>query len=317
MWVSHPARFVNKLLGEVVSKSREREGRGLGSAGGNKNRKQRRYSPTVERLEEVRLLSSASQAHPLANVAAAHDLLTDMPGAVSHLGVGSQPFSSATWDAALVETELGDILGTAGTSISTSTSAGTTLSPTVSASPEAAVDIKALSSGLTQLNKYLSRAWYRAGISPQLHDDSSQAVYTTLLQHLGRRTFDSLVTDVGHSGIKDVFTRETSEGLAFFRAVDMVKKRAQRERMHQSLDALDVASPIDQQGLGGSRRQALLEAIDRTLSPREAALIRDTLMGKSPAEIADEWGVAPKTVSNEKTRVLQKLRMALSDHEMN
>ena len=45
-------------------------------------------------------------------------------------------------------------------------------------------------------------------------------------------------------------------------------------------------------------------------SVREAALIRDTLMGKSPAEIADEWGVAPKTVSNEKTRVLQKLRLA-------
>ncbi len=142
-------------------------------------------------------------------------------------------------------------------------------------------------------------------------------MYATLLQHLGRDSFDSLITDVGHSGIKDVFTRETSEGLAFFRAVDMVKKRAQRERVHQSLDSLDVAGPIDGHGVGGSRRQALLEAIERTLSPREAALIRDTLMGKSPAEIADEWGVAPKTVSNEKTRVLQKLRLALSDHEMN
>ncbi len=142
-------------------------------------------------------------------------------------------------------------------------------------------------------------------------------MYATLLQQLGRSSFDSLIADVGHSGIKDVFTRETSEGLAFFRAVDMVKKRAQRERNHQSLDSLDVAGPIDQHGLGGSRRQALLEAIDRTLSPREAALIRDTLMGKTPAEIADQWGVAPKTVSNEKTRVLQKLRMALSDHEMN
>jgi DNA-binding CsgD family transcriptional regulator len=40
-------------------------------------------------------------------------------------------------------------------------------------------------------------------------------------------------------------------------------------------------------------------------------------MGKTPAEIADQWGVAPKTVSNEKTRVLQKLRLALADHEMN
>ncbi len=286
----------------------------MGTAGGNQKRKQRRYSPTVERLEEVRLLSAATQAHPLASLAAEHDMLSDLPGAVSHLGVGAHPFSSATWDAALEQT---DILGSAEASSPLAPSAETTASSAISAGPQATVDLKALNSGLTQLNKYLSRAWYRAGISPQLHDDSSQAVYATLLQNLGRSSFDSLIADVGHSGIKDVFTRETSEGLAFFRAVDMVKKRVQRERVHQSLDSVDVAGPIDSHGPGGSRRQALLEAIERTLSPREAALIRDTLMGKSPAEIADEWGVAPKTVSNEKTRVLQKLRLALSDHEMN
>ena len=34
-------------------------------------------------------------------------------------------------------------------------------------------------------------------------------------------------------------------------------------------------------------------------------------MGKTPAEIASQWGVAPKTVSNEKTRVIQKLRDAM------
>ena len=44
------------------------------------------------------------------------------------------------------------------------------------------------------------------------------------------------------------------------------------------------------------------------VQPREASLVYDTLMGKTPAEIALQWGVAPKTVSNEKTRVIQKLR---------
>ncbi len=251
--------------------------------------------------------------------AAEHDLLADLPGAVSHAGDDATPFSTAAWDEALVQTELSDILGTAGASSSSSTVApgAAKSSPTVLSQPAATVDFKDLTSGLSQLNKYLSRAWYRAGISPQLHDDSTQAVYVTLLQQLGRGSFDSLIADVGHSGIKDVFTRETSEGLAFFRAVDMVKKRAQRERVHHSLDALDVAGPVDSHGMSASRRQALLEAIDHTLSPREAALIRATLMGKTPAEIADQWGVAPKTVSNEKTRVLQKLRLALADHEMN
>src|SRR5262249_21729589 len=106
------------------------------------------------------------------------------------------------------------------------------------------------------------------------------------------------------------FTRETNEGVAFFRAVDMVKKRAQRERAYQSLDAVDVAasSPTPE---SKARREALREAIDHILSPREASLINDTLMGKTPAEIAHHWGVAPKTISNEKTRVIQKLRDVL------
>ena len=39
-------------------------------------------------------------------------------------------------------------------------------------------------------------------------------------------------------------------------------------------------------------------------------------MGKTPAEIALHWGVAPKTISNEKTRVIQKLRDVLLEQEV-
>ncbi len=41
-------------------------------------------------------------------------------------------------------------------------------------------------------------------------------------------------------------------------------------------------------------------------------MIQATLQGESPAEIANQWGIAPKTVSNEKTRAFQKLRDALT-----
>jgi RNA polymerase sigma factor (sigma-70 family) len=71
--------------------------------------------------------------------------------------------------------------------------------------------------------------------------------------------------------------------------------------------AQSIADPHDQDATA-AQRNALHEAIDRSLNPREAALIQDTLMGKTLAEIAQQWGVASKTVSNEKTRVLQKLR---------
>ena len=140
----------------------------------------------------------------------------------------------------------------------------------------APIDFVGLASGLSQLNKYLSRSWYRAGLPQQVQEDCSQAVYTTLLQNLGRDRFESLLSEVGHWGVKEVFSRETTEGLDFFRAIDMVKKRAQRERVHQPLDAIDVAtSSIDAETQ--SWRDSLQEAINNSLSPREASLINETL----------------------------------------
>jgi hypothetical protein len=78
-----------------------------------------------------------------------------------------------------------------------------------------------------------------------------------------------------------------------------VKKRAHRERRFQPLEASDVvASARDE--IQAQWRGALQEAVDRSLSRREAALIHATLRG-----------VAPKTVSNEKTLVVRKLRDVL------
>jgi DNA-binding CsgD family transcriptional regulator len=275
----------------------------LASRGEKNSRSRREYRPSVEGLEALRLLGSALPARALSDLLTAHDLLSEpLPRGDEAIPQG---VSTATWDEALVQTELSELLGAPAPAAAVSPSSTTT--------PD---DPVALASGLSQLNKYLSKTWYRAGIPSQLHDDSSQAVFATLLQNMGRKPFDDLVADVGHCGVKDVLSRETSDGLSFFRAIDMVKKRAQRERTHQSLDTFDVASD-EATGSRASLRAALREAIQQTLSPREAALIHDTLMGKTPAEIAVQWGVAPKTVSNEKTRVLQKLRSALADYEMN
>jgi DNA-binding CsgD family transcriptional regulator len=252
----------------------------------------------VEAMEALRLLSGTSPAAVLSGIAAEHNLLSDPTTTATPLLNDLSSVSSETWDAALVQTHLADLLS----GVSSSTAV-----PPAQASTTSSTD---LASGLSQLDKYLSRAWYRAGIPIQAHEDCTQAVYATLLQQLGRSQFDLLVSDVGHSGIRDVFSRETNEGVDFFRAVDMVKKRAQRERAHQSLDSMDFPATSSSSETR-AWRDALREAIDQSLSPREASLIRDTLMGKTPAEIALNWGVAPKTVSNEKARVLQKLRTVL------
>jgi RNA polymerase sigma factor (sigma-70 family) len=255
-------------------------------SGPGKRKRRTSYRPTVEALEALRLLSSATQSLP--SLAVERGIL--LHGATSAVDSADLATSDAAWDAALTGTTLADLMGPrAHTSITT-------------------VDAQDIASGMSQLNRYLSRAWYRAGVPAQLHDDSTQAVYVALLQNLGRTRFDQLVGDIGRNGIRDVLSRETEDGPDFFRAIDTIKKRTQRERTYQSLDQIDVASTTPP---NETWRGALQEAIDQSLTPREASLIQDTLMGKTPAEIASAWGVAPKTVSNEKTRVIQKLRDAL------
>lgn len=252
-----------------------------GKGGGKKRRS---YRPAVEMLETLRLLSNAAQ--PLPGIAVPHDLLT----LTSPLEAPApSPVSGTAWDTALDQTRLAELLG----------------------QPSDGADSEAISAGIAQLNRYLSRAWYRAGVPAQMHDDCSQAVYMTLLQNLGRQQFDSLMAEIGHSGIRDVLSRETAEGPDFFRAVDTVKKRAQRERSFQPLDTIDVVASSQEDETQLQRRGAIREAIAQSLNPREAALIHATLNGATPAEIASRWGVAPKTVSNEKTRVIQKLRTVL------
>ena len=259
------------------------------ASGKGECKKRRSYRPSVEALEVIRLLSLGGTAQALPGLAVERDVLPDPAPPV-----GDVPrLSGVAWDAALGQTRLADLLGPL----------------------RVTADTESISSGLDQLNRYLNRAWYRAGIPVQQHDDATQAVYVTLLQNLGSGRFESLLGDIGQNGIRDVLSRETAEGPDFFRAVDTVKKRAQREKTFQPLDTIDMPATSTTDGARADLRGALQEAIDQSLSPREAALIHDTLMGKTPAEIAAQWGVAPKTVSNEKTRVLQKLRAALvADH---
>lgn len=254
-------------------------------SGQERSKTRRSYRPRVESLESLQLLSTlvdtpvglAIHSAPIAPIGS----IADTAPTDAHLA----------WDAALGTATLGDLLDPG------------TANPTDSAHQSA---------GLTQLDRYLARAWVRAGIAPQQFDDCTQAVYTSLLQSLGRDRFDSLLGEIGQFGIRDVLSRETADGPDFFRAIDAVKKRAQRERSWQPLDGIEAASAARTDTTQADWKDTVQEAISQSLNPREAALIQATLQGESPAEIANQWGVASKTVSNEKTRALQKLRDALT-----
>ncbi len=259
---------------------------------GEGRKPRRRYSPRVEALEALRLLDAAAPGLlPLpADVAAPPEAITS-----TH--------SHAAWDVALDHAAFVDLIGPAQTDVSSSDTA----------TFPAQTDSQAVESGLGQLHRYLARSWSRAGIPPQQFEDCSQAVYATLLQQFGRDGFDQTLSEIGREGIPTVLNRDTQRGPDFFRAIDMVKKRALRQKTHLALDdQLDLPEPAGTDGASADWRGALNDAIARSLNAREADLIQATLQGFSPAEIASRWGVAPKTVSNEKTRALNKLRKALS-----
>ena len=245
-----------------------------------RDKSRRSYLPKVEALEALRLLDASSPG--------LGTLITQTIPFVSPVENTANSGHDA-WDAALSQTELAQLLSP-------------TRGPTAN-------DPALLVSGLSQLDRYLARTWSRAGVSQQSFDDCTQAVYTTLLQNWGREPFDELLAEVGVSGIRATLSRDTPDGPDFFRAIDTVKKRAQREKSYTSLDSsTDVAGGDT---LANSWKSALQEAITRNLNPREANLIQLTLEGETPSDIAQLWGVAPKTVSNEKTRAIQKLREAL------
>lgn len=242
----------------------------------------RTYRPGLESLESLRLFSGATAVMP-AVVAS-----LDVPTNTSVLE-GPDDAHPAAWDAALDSSRVSELLGR-----------------------HSPVSESEAHRGVSQIQKYLNRAWARAGLSPQVHEDSTQAVFLTLLQQYGQHGFDRLMGDVGKHGIREVFSRETLEGPDFFRAVDTIKKRAQRLKTAAPMDAVvEVAAHDDSDRQ--LWRDAIEQAIERELNPREADLIRATMRGESPMEIAQQWGLTPKTVSNEKTRAFQKLRASLAE----
>src|SRR5947209_4199656 len=108
----------------------------LGMKGRAKAR--RSYLPKVEALEALRLLDAAPAG-----------IGTIIAQTASIAAPSATPLETGhdTWDAALDQTRLADLLS--------------------DSRPVVADDPAAMASGLSQLDRYLARTWSRAGVAPQ------------------------------------------------------------------------------------------------------------------------------------------------------
>ena len=144
---------------------------------------------------------------------------------------------------------------------------------------------------MTHIGRYLSCVWQRT-IPVCYHEDCTQEVLAIYLERMGRTRLESLINN----------PKIVDED--FYRVIDTVKKRVQREHKHRSLLS-DVFTTADPQ------THELYDAIT-FLTPREQCLINDVLAGFSLAEIGARSGVSAKTASDRKSRTLRKLRSILT-----
>jgi RNA polymerase sigma factor (sigma-70 family) len=269
-------------------------------------RNRRRYQPDVESLEAIQVLNASVPGLPDLATASEQLYLPEptwsedrFHGLLDSDEADSSNSDSslfAAWDAAIADEA--DQRATEGNALA-------------DAFTESLSQV-----GYHRMERYLNRAWQKAGIAPPQDEDCTQSVYMVLLEKWGRDQFENLATTVGRNGLTTLIRRESPAGLDFLRALDQIKKQTQRQMSRKTFLMEDSASGSiqrqaqpDQEAIG----RDLEQKIQDSLKPREAELIRSTIEGDTPSEIAARWGVSSKTVSNVKSEVIQKLRVTLAE----
>jgi DNA-binding CsgD family transcriptional regulator len=172
------------------------------------------------------------------------------------------------------------------------------------------------SSGYGRISTYLDRTWRKAGIAPPMDEDCTQSVYTVLLDRWGRDRFEDVAIEVGRMGLNRLTDRNDLTGLDFLRALDQVKKQAQRQQRKSPASLSELTEPVVKSRYETAESVAIGRDLERfileTLDPREVELVMASIGGDSPSDIAARWGVSPKTVSNIKSEALSKLRSSLA-----
>jgi RNA polymerase sigma factor (sigma-70 family) len=154
---------------------------------------------------------------------------------------------------------------------------------------------------IQDISRYCTTCWRNARLPVDRWGDCTQEVLIRLLERLEPR------------GWEQVLAGEGEERREFFRAIDAVKKRTQRERHRVPLLDDAIAGAGDDPAYR-EEREALRQAASQLLSPRQQNIVRMTCEGWSIADIAVELATTPERVSDDKYKAIQKLRTHFAGH---
>ncbi len=152
---------------------------------------------------------------------------------------------------------------------------------------------------------YCTVCWRNARLDPRLWDDCTQEVCCRLLTKARGGQLD----------MTQVLAEDTPERRELVRAIDMVRKRVQRTKRYQALDAFTTpASDLDQRHRDRLELGEILEAARRAvLTARQDRIIELWMRGWSVPEIGAELKLAVTRVSDEKYKALRKLERQLGN----
>ena len=153
------------------------------------------------------------------------------------------------------------------------------------------------------MSRYCSACWRNARLPIDRWGDCTQEVLTRLLERVPVSSWNRALTN------------ESEERREFLRAIDTVKKRHQRERARSTVLNQPVQDSRDsEERRAADERQALLQAAGRVLTNRQQRILRLICEGYSIGDIADELGMTPERVSDEKYKAIHKLRDFFAEH---
>ncbi|MCS6977555.1 MAG: sigma-70 family RNA polymerase sigma factor [Gemmatales bacterium] len=161
----------------------------------------------------------------------------------------------------------------------------------------------AVTRALFDMTRYCTVCWKNARLQPDYWPDCTQEVLTRVLERLSPDRWQRVLAE------------DTEERREFLRAIDAVKKRTQRAHRPGSLDLEVADSREDRNESIREIRSTILQAAEKSLSPRQMHIIQLTLDGWSVAEIAREMDLPAARISDEKYKAIQRLRSTLA-HEM-